>query len=200
MNHVLRFDFWFQRFPDHGLYHKYNFFMKDLYYSIFGLAEEVPTKVLDEMKNIVYYKPRCRPPYQKEILRFTLLQRNTSKESYHFFSIIAIVFFCIKAIQFLRRKGKISGGCTFMLDKCICKNLLNITVEVCLVKMATFIFFHGILASMIVGLNRSIQCVIKAIPKTTISDEMVMRKISKRSFRASVFQVLANEWWEISCR
>ena len=94
MNHVLRLDFWFQRFPDHDLYHKYNFFTKDLYYSIFGLAEEVPTKVLDEMKNIVYYKPRCRPPYSKEVLRFTLLQqRNTSKESYHFFSIIAIVFF-----------------------------------------------------------------------------------------------------------
>ena len=88
------------KIPDHDLYHKYNFFMKDLYhsiylyYSIFGLAEEVPTKVLDEMKNIVYYKPRCRPPYSKEVLRFTLLQqRNTSKESYHFFSIIAIVFF-----------------------------------------------------------------------------------------------------------
>ena len=26
-----------------------------------------------------------------------------------------------------------------------------------------------------------------------------MKKISKRSFRASVFHVLTNEWWEISC-
>ena len=85
----------------------------------------------------------------------------------------------IKAIQFLQREGKISAGCTLMLDEMYLQKSSEYHGGSMIGQDDNGYFFNGISASMIVGLKKSIPWVIKAIFKTTISDKMVMKKISK---------------------
>ena len=47
-----------------------------------NVAEEIPTTILDEIKGTVYYKPPGRPTYSPEVLRFSLMQRYTSRQAY----------------------------------------------------------------------------------------------------------------------
>ena len=80
---------------------------------------------------------------------------------------------------FTERRGKISAGCTLMLDEMYLQKSSEYHGGSMIGQDDNGYFFNGILASMIVGLKKSIPCVIKAISKTTISDKMVMKKISK---------------------
>ena len=47
-------------------------------------ASEMPQDILQEMKKIQYMKPKGRPPYTSTLIRFTLMQRYTSRQSYSF--------------------------------------------------------------------------------------------------------------------
>ena len=170
-----------------------------------NVVEEIPTKILDEMKKIVYYKPQGRPPYSQEVLRFALLLRYTSRQAYSLlldefplpsFSLLKKLssggIDSIKAIQLLLKEGKISADCVLMLDEMYLQKSSEYHGGGIIGQDEKAEFYNGILAFMIAGSKESIPYVIKAIPKTIIDGEMVMKEIEEnlRVLKATAVKLL----------
>ena len=93
------------------------------------VAEKTNT-FFDEIHSTKYYKPKGRKPYSSEVLRFSLLQRYTSKQPYiHLKEKLPLPSLSVlkklaaggieplKAIKLLLEEGKVDSDCILMLDE-----------------------------------------------------------------------------------
>ena len=114
--------------------------------------------LLDQMKERMYYKPKGRPPYSAEMIRYALHLRYTSLQAYKIvlekFPLPSISLLnkiqqggvdAIKAVTFLREKCEISTDCILMVMKCIFRKPLNTRVESTLVWTKKVIFLKELL-------------------------------------------------------
>ena len=98
-------------------------------YMCIFVAEKTNT-ILDEIHSIKYYKPKGRKPCSSEVLRFSLLQRYTSKQPYINLKeklplpslsvlkkLVAGGIEPLKAIKLLLEEGKADSDCILMLDE-----------------------------------------------------------------------------------
>ena len=142
------------------------------------------------MNNIRYIKPKARKPYSSETLRFSLMQRYTSRQSYvllqHDFPLSSLSVLKklasggiepIKAIQLLREEGKMNSDCVLILDEMYLQKSSEYHGGMYVGLDGDGKFYKGILCFMIVGLKESIPYVIKACPETTITGELVYEQI-----------------------
>ena len=153
-------------------------------------AEKIPTTILNEIKRVVYYKPEGRPTYSPDVLRFSLVQRYTSRQTYSLLNEFPLPSFLkklssggidsVKAIQLLLKEEKVSADCVLMLDEMYLQKSTEYHSGSIIGQDANGEFYTGILAFMIVGLKKSIPYVIKACPEVSINDEMAKQEIEDR--------------------
>ena len=151
-----------------------------------NFSEQNPYSLTEELENRRNYKPKGHPPFSSVMIRYALLLRYTSLQSYKLilekFPLPSISLLnklqqggvdAFKAVNILRDKGEISGD-EMYLQKCTQfhgAEYIGADVEGNLYK--------GVVALMIQGLNKSISSVIKALPETKISGEWLAQLISE---------------------
>ena len=95
-----------------------------------GIAGNSEYSILNELEKRKHYKPKGRPPFSSEIIRFALLTRYTSAQAYRLmlekfplpsFSTLAKIqqggIDAIKAVSLLLEKGEISKDIILMVDE-----------------------------------------------------------------------------------
>ena len=78
-----------------------------------GIAGNSEYSILNELEKRKHYKPKGRPPFSSEIIRFALLTRYTSAQAY----------------RLMLEKFPLPSFSTLAKIQCTCKNGLNIKVE-----------------------------------------------------------------------
>ena len=157
-----------------------------------NIANTIPTKILDEMKEKVYYNVKGRGNYSFEVIRFALMQRYTSRQAYSLllneFPLPSISYLrqlsaggvdAIKAATLLREEGKIREDVELMLDEMYLQKSTEFQNGNMIGKDETGEFYKGILVLMIVGLKNSTPCVVKACPEVSINGDMVRQEIEE---------------------
>ena len=137
-----------------------------------NVSEQNPYPLIEELENRRNSKPKGHPPFSSEMIRYVLLLRYTSVQSYKLllekFPLPSISQLnkiqqggvdAYKAVEILREKREISD------------EYKGADVEGNLYK--------GIVALMIQGLKKSISFVIKALPETKITSEWLAQHISE---------------------
>ena len=132
-----------------------------------SVAENIPPTILDEIERVVYNKPEGRSTYSPDVLRFSLMQRFTSRQAYSLLlnefplpslSLLKKLFSggidCVKAIQLLIKEEKVSADCVLMLDGMYLQK--STEYPPLSITYANGEFYIGILVSMIIGLTKSI--------------------------------------------
>ena len=147
-----------------------------------NFSEQNPYSLIEELENRRNYKPKAHPPFSSEMIRYALLLRYTSLQSYKLllekFPLPSISLLnklqqagvdAFKAVKILREEGEISDdqmADEMYLQKCTQFHggeYVGADVEGNLYK--------GVVALMIRGLKKSISFVIKALPETKITGE-----------------------------
>ena len=154
------------------------------------VSELPPSEILDELRAISLYKPRGRPPYKTPILRWSLLVRYTSAQSYrlllHEFPLPSFPLLrrlqqgtlnALKAAKLLLNEGKISEDIVLLFDEMFLQKLNQYTAGKMIGKDADGELYKGVMSFMIVGLKESVAMIVKAIPECTISGEWLMPEI-----------------------
>ena len=134
------------------------------------------------MKERMYYKPKGRPPYSAEMIRYALHLRYTSLQAYKIvlekFPLPSISLLnkiqqggvdAIKAVTFLREKGEISTDCILMVDEMYLQKATQYQGGEYVGVDKEGNLFKGIVVFMIVGLKESISYVIQALPEITFN-------------------------------
>ena len=148
--------------------------------------------LLDQMKERMYYKPKGRPPYSAEMIRYVLHLRYTSLQAYKIvlekFPLPSISLLnkiqqggvdAIKAVTFLREKGEISTDCILMVDEMYLQKATQYQGGEYVGVDKEGNLFKGIVVFMIVGLKESISYVIQALPEITFNGKWLSEKMSK---------------------
>ena len=144
------------------------------------------------MKERMYYKPKGRPPYSAEMIRYALHLRYTSLQAYKIalekFPLPSISLLnkiqqggvdAIKAVTFLREKGEISTDCILMVDEMYLQKATQYQGGEYVGVDKEGNLFKGIVVFMIVGLKESISYVIQALPEITFNGKWLSEKMSK---------------------
>ena len=99
----------------------------------------------------------------------------------------------VKALQSLLKDDKVSVDSVLLLDEMYLQKSCDYHGESIIGKDEDGNFFNGILVFMIVGLQKSIPYVIKAIPKVKMSGALVKREIeeSLRTMQKAGFKIQA---------
>ena len=155
------------------------------------VAEKKNT-ILDEIHSIQYYKPKGRKPYSSEVLRFSLLQRYTSKQAYIQLQekiplpslsvlkkLAAGGIEPLKAIKLLLEEGKVDPDCILMLDEMYLQKCSEYSSGKYVGLDKNGNFFKSILVFMVVSLKKSIPYVIKSCPQTKINGDTVFLEIKE---------------------
>ena len=155
-------------------------------------ASEMPQDILQEMEKIQYIKPKGRPPYSSQLIRFALMQRYTSRQSYSLllenfplpsFSLLKKLsqggVDPIKSLKLLLEKGCIDADVILMIDEMYLQKSCEYSSGVFVGRDDSGDFFNGIMVFMVVSLKKSIPFVIKSCPKTKINGTWLFSQISE---------------------
>ena len=139
-----------------------------------NVASSIPHCLLDEMKERMYYKPKGRPPYSAEMIRYALHLRYTSLQAYKIllekFPLPSVSLLnkiqqggvdAIKAVKLLREKGEISTDCILMVDEMYLQKATQYQGGEYVGADEEGNLFKGIIVFMIVGLKKSIHMLFK---------------------------------------
>ena len=160
-----------------------------------NIAGERDDSLLNEMKNRLFYKPKGRPPYSAQMIRFALHLRYTSFQAYKLFlekfplpSVSSLHKIqggvdALKAVSLLQETGKISSDCVLMIDKMYLQKAAQYQDGKYVGVNENGDLYKGILVFMIVGLTKSIPYVIQAIPQVTFTGTWLSTEILE-SFQA----------------
>ena len=140
-----------------------------------NVASSIPHCLLDQMKERMYYKPKGRPPYSAEMIRYALYLRYTTLQAH---KIQQGGVDAIKAVKRLREKGKISTDCILMVDEMYLQKATQYQGGEYVGADEEGNLFKGIIVFMIVGLKKSIPYVIQALPETTFNGKWLSEKMS----------------------
>ena len=156
------------------------------------MLQKKPNTILDEIHCIKYYKPKGRKPYSSEVLRFSLLQRYTSKQAYiHFKGKLTLPSLSVlkklaaggieplEANKLLLEEGKVDSDCILMLDEMYLQKCSEYSggKYVGLGKKCNFL--KSILVFIIVSLKKSIPYLIKSCPQTEINGDIVFLEVKE---------------------
>ena len=157
---------------------------------IVNRVSEMPREILQEMQKIQYIKAKGRPPYSSELIRFALMQRYTSRQSYNLllnelplpsFSLLQKLtqggIDPIKSLQMLLRQEKVDSQCMLLIDEMYLQKSCQYHGGKFYGKDEDGDFYNGIVVFMVVGLRKSIPYVIKTLPETKISGEWLKPQI-----------------------
>ena len=148
--------------------------------------------IIDEMQKCVYYKPKGRPPYSAEMIRFALLLRHTSSQAYQLllekFPMPSISLLqkiqqggvdSLKALKRLHEIGEISSDILLMVDEMYLQKCTQYQAGQYVGEDENGDLYKGIVAFMVVGLKQSIPYVVQAIPEVKISGEWLAERINE---------------------
>ena len=148
--------------------------------------------VLEELNEIKHFAPKGRPVYSANIIRWALLLRHTSAQTYRMllerlplpsFNLLKKIqrggIDAVKAIQHLLQKRAVSKDSVLLvdemyLDKCeqyVSGKLVGADEE--------GNFYKGNVSFMVVGLDKSIPYVVKSSPDVTITGEWLRKQIDE---------------------
>ena len=132
-------------------------------------------EILQEMQKIQYIKVKGRPPYSSDLIRFTLMQRYTSRQSYKLllnelplpsFSLLQKLtkggIDPIKSLKVLLQE-KVDSQCMLLIDEMYLQKSCQYHVGKVYGKDEHGEFYNGIVVFMVVGLRKSIPYVIKTL-------------------------------------
>ena len=161
-------------------------------------SEEHSNSILDELQQQQYYKPKGRPPYSAEMMRFALLLRYTLSQSYkylldHFslpsFSTINKLkqgeLDSLKALQLLKKAGKIWEDIVLMADEMYLQKSSQYHSGEYVGADKEGNLYKGIVVFMVVGLKKSVPIVINAFPETAITGDWIASKLDQCLSRLS---------------
>ena len=148
-------------------------------------AENNPNSILDELRSRQCLKPKGRPPYSPEVLRYALLLRYSSPQTYRMlqdqfplpsFSLLQKLHKggvnSIKAAKMLREEGSISSHIILMADEMYLKKSTQYHGGEYIGADTDGSLYSGITVFMIVGLKQSVRVVVRASPEIRISGEL----------------------------
>ena len=137
-----------------------------------------------------YYKPTGRPKYSTPLLRFALQVRYTSAAAYR----ILLEHFPLPSFDLLKKLKEggiepLKAAKALLEEGKIDSNIVLLADEMYLFKEEQFQqgdmygkdengeFYKGVVIFHIIGLQKNIPIVIKAVPETTISGELLRKEI-----------------------
>ena len=171
-----------------------------------NMSSKFPHSVLSNIHKLMFYKQQGRPPYSSDVLKFSLIQRYTSRQAYA----NLLEEFLLPSISFLRKLT--AGGIdplkalkTLLENEKLSKDSVLIVDEMILQKSSDYHggqmigqdengnYYSGILTFMIVGLTKSIPYVVKAVPVVNLKGDLVKEEIedSLRSITDIGFNIRA---------
>ena len=146
--------------------------------------------ILKELGDIQHYKPQGRPPYSSELIRYALLLRYTSYQSYKLLleklplpSISLLKKLqkgdvdVLKCAEILLENGRICSDCVLMVDEMYLKKSSQYHGGNYVGEDENGDLYKGIVVFMIVGLMKSIPYVVKSCPVVSISGEWLSGEI-----------------------
>ena len=152
----------------------------------------MPQDILQEMKKIQYMKPKGRPPYTSTLIRFALMQRYTSRQSYSLliedlplpsFSLLKKLsqggIAPMKALKLLLEKSKIDVDVILIIDEMYLQRSCEYSGGMFVGRDENGEFYNGIMVFMVVSLKKSIPFVIKSCPKTKIDGLWLFTQITE---------------------
>ena len=147
--------------------------------------------LLSEMLDMVNYKPKGRPPYSSNMIRFALHLRYTSFQAYKLllekFPLPSISTLnkiqkggvdALKAVKKLLDEGHMSSDVILMVDEMFLQKGTSYQAGEYIGEDETGELYKGIACFMIVGLKESVPYVIQAIPEVKITGNWLADKIS----------------------
>ena len=157
---------------------------------IVNRVSEMLQEILREMQKNQYIKVKGRPPYSSDLIRFALMQRYTSRQSYKFLlnelplpssSLLQKLtkggIDPIKSHQVLLQQEKVDSQCMILIDEIYHQKSCQYLGGKFYGKDEHDEFYNGIVVFMVVGLRKSIPYVIKTLPETKISGEWLNPQI-----------------------
>lgn len=143
-----------------------------------------PSSILEELRQREHYKAKGRPPFSSDLIRYSLLLRYTSPQSYRIL-LQEFAFPSFSLLKKLNSKGVSSMKAATLLlhDGSISSDVILMADEMYLQKGTQFHggayigansegeLFSGITVFMIVGLKKSVPIVVRAVPETSINGE-----------------------------
>lgn len=153
-------------------------------------AEEMGNNILSEMKSIQYIKPKGRPAYSPEIIRFALIQRYTSRQAYNLLcnelplpSISLLQKLTkggidpIKSLKRLLQEEKVDPHCILIIDEMYLQKSAQYHSGKFVGKNDDGELYNGIVVFMIVGIRKTIPYVIKSLPEIKVTGKWLSEQI-----------------------
>ena len=147
--------------------------------------------ILKELTNIQHYQPQGRPPYSSMMIRFALLLRYSSLQTYKLLlkqlSLPSLTLLkrlttggvdAVKVAKLLLQKGDISSDCVLIIDKMYLQKSVQYHSGDFVGQDEEGHLYKGKVVFMIMSLKKSIPCVIRSRPETKISGEWLKDEIN----------------------
>ena len=148
--------------------------------------------LIHEMQERLNYKPKGRPPYSSQMIRFALHLRYTSLQAYKVmlekFPLPSISLLntiqqggvdALKALKLLLESNKVSSDCILMIDEMYLQKAAQYQDGDYVGADENGELYKGIIVFMIAGLTKSINYVVKAIPEVRFNGNWLSIKISE---------------------
>ena len=155
-----------------------------------NLTEEERYPFLEELNLRKNYEPKGRPPYSAAMIRYALLLRHTSLQSYRMLldqfplpslSLLAKIqkggVDALKSCKLLREKGDISEDVILMLDEMYLQKSTQYHGGEYIGSNEDGDLYKGVVVLMIVGLKKSVPYVVKTCPETNVSGDLIASEI-----------------------
>ena len=170
-----------------------------------NIVEEIPNKILSELHQLIYYKPQGRPQYSNEVLRFSLLQRYTSRQAYTLlldeFPLPSFSYLKalskggvepMKALKSMLNNGKVDPDCVLLIDEMYLQKGVQYQGGSLVGADENGELYTGIVVFMVVSLKKSVPFAIKACPESKISGDWLSLQIEETL--RTIFNAAFNVW------
>ena len=148
--------------------------------------------VLQELNEIKHFAPQGRPVYSANIIRWALLLRHTSAQTYRLllerlplpsFNLLKKIkhggIDAVKAIQRLLQQRAVSKDSVLLVDEMYLDKCEQYTLGKMIGADPEGNLYKGIVCFMLVGLEKSIPYVVKSSPDVTITGEWLKKEIDE---------------------
>jgi len=153
---------------------------------IMNRVTDMSNDVLKELHGMQYLKSKGRPPYSSNLIRFALMQRYTSAQSYKLLleemplpslSLLKKLSHGgiepMKALVLLLQQGHIDRDVVLIIDEMYLQKSCEYSRGEFVGKNKDGDFYNGIMVFMVVSLKKLIPFVIKSCPKTKINGKWI---------------------------
>ena len=153
------------------------------------LDELPPSEIIYEVRSLTFFKPQGRPPYSPNVIRYSLLLRYSSRQTYSLL-LNEIPLPSFSLLEKLNRGSldALKVANKFLEEERISKDCMVLFDEMYIQKGTQFHggkhtgaedgnFFKGVVCFMVVGLKRSVPIVVKAVPETSVSGNFIAENL-----------------------